>query len=635
MAGGYNIFTPIEGPRIDISLFGDAAQAGANLGKAIPSPFAAAIEGGVKGYQTGQEIALKNKQIEATTQENQLRGIQLDLAKTTQDVRTKATTAQLQEQLDTATKADADLTTQDQIEKKLASGDPNQVASIYSDPQSRGLLLSNPKYADSVAGAVHAMPNASDELKQQSLGTLGLSQQLKFQNDRDKVNARQDSAVFKDYDQTYKAYTGTHAATVLQDIPQDELATRVKVLPKGSFAFNEDRTVNGDVAPDYTSMQDQMNKGQSSLIVDNKYVGDVSEVEGTRVANMQRAVDAKHRTLARDAGIYYPGWRYNPPAQQPRAQAPAAAGAGEALPTFANAIDISGNKPTPTPSPNENPAIVQQSLDAFNKLANNPPTGMSRGGNVLTQRRDQVKQQLNQLIGASPASSLNSATNTQIQNNIQTQATAPTGTPASAMTVTPSAALSGVLKKNVSLNIDEPLSLPPKVRDTVNADPLLANESPLIKGMAAVESAGNRNAKSPTGVGGLLQVTKAVAQSYGLNRDIPEQNVAAGKMYMTSLLTSFKGNLPLALAAFNAGPGTIADAVRHTGSSDWSDVKAYLKDHLSAKKFKETSAYPDKVISYTAQFMGNGGGGDQGAAYLMERNGLIKAEVPAPEETQV
>lgn len=137
----------------------------------------------------------------------------------------------------------------------------------------------------------------------------------------------------------------------------------------------------------------------------------------------------------------------------------------------------------------------------------------------------------------------------------------------------------------------------------VNAEPLLADKSPLIKAIAAVESGGKRNAKSPTGVRGLMQVTKSTAAQYGLDRNIPAQNVEAGEreLYRNLKLTK---SPELALAAYNAGIGTILEAIQATNSYDWDVVKDYLRDNLPRAKFREVENYPAKVLNYAALFAG-------------------------------
>lgn len=146
---------------------------------------------------------------------------------------------------------------------------------------------------------------------------------------------------------------------------------------------------------------------------------------------------------------------------------------------------------------------------------------------------------------------------------------------------------------------------PQDIRDeaitTVNREPLLAGKPPLIKAIAAVESGGRRGAKSPTGVRGLLQVTRATAAQYGLNRDIPEENVLAGEKELYRNLKLAK-TPELALAGYNAGIGIILDAIRETNSYDWDVVKDHLRGVLPPRKFREVEFYPEKVLNYAAIF---------------------------------
>lgn len=89
------------------------------------------------------------------------------------------------------------------------------------------------------------------------------------------------------------------------------------------------------------------------------------------------------------------------------------------------------------------------------------------------------------------------------------------------------------------------------------------------------------------------------------------------------MLTMFENNLPIALAAYNAGQGTLKEAIREAGSTEWSKVKAVLKENLSEKKYAETSTYPDRVISAATHFLGKGGDTDTQFIYLLQSNGLI------------
>src|SRR5262249_4243006 len=77
----------------------------------------------------------------------------------------------------------------------------------------------------------------------------------------------------------------------------------------------------------------------------------------------------------------------------------------------------------------------------------------------------------------------------------------------------------------------------------------------LVKAMIRAESDFNRLAVSPKGACGLMQLMPATASSQGV-RDVflPRENIEGGCRYLRMLLDHYAGNLPLALAAYNAGP---------------------------------------------------------------------------------
>lgn len=84
----------------------------------------------------------------------------------------------------------------------------------------------------------------------------------------------------------------------------------------------------------------------------------------------------------------------------------------------------------------------------------------------------------------------------------------------------------------------------------------------LLHAIVIVESAYRANAVSPAGAVGLMQFMPRTAQDEGLmDRTDPVANVFAGADYLTRLLVRF-GDLRLALAAYNTGPGRIAQLGR-------------------------------------------------------------------------
>lgn len=89
-------------------------------------------------------------------------------------------------------------------------------------------------------------------------------------------------------------------------------------------------------------------------------------------------------------------------------------------------------------------------------------------------------------------------------------------------------------------------------------------EPALINGLIWVESKFNPRAKGPAGAQGLMQLmpktASAMAKMLGRKRASYEAdfNIHAGTLLLARLLARFDGDVNLALAAYNRGPGTVA-----------------------------------------------------------------------------
>jgi soluble lytic murein transglycosylase-like protein len=101
----------------------------------------------------------------------------------------------------------------------------------------------------------------------------------------------------------------------------------------------------------------------------------------------------------------------------------------------------------------------------------------------------------------------------------------------------------------------------------------------LIAAIVAVESEFTPGAVSPKGARGLMQVRPAVGEAYGAG-DLfdPYDNVDAGSRYLGSLLAEHDGDLELTLAAYNAGPATVA---RYGGVPPYRETRQYIRKVLA------------------------------------------------------
>ena len=110
----------------------------------------------------------------------------------------------------------------------------------------------------------------------------------------------------------------------------------------------------------------------------------------------------------------------------------------------------------------------------------------------------------------------------------------------------------------------------------------------LVAAVVQTESAFDRLAVSPQGALGLMQMMPETAEEFGVaNVYDPSQNLDAGASYLASLLRRFDGDLVLALAAYNAGPGKVRrmggmPPFRETRKFTENVLRLYVEHHRAA-----------------------------------------------------
>lgn len=97
----------------------------------------------------------------------------------------------------------------------------------------------------------------------------------------------------------------------------------------------------------------------------------------------------------------------------------------------------------------------------------------------------------------------------------------------------------------------------------------------LVTAVAGAESAYDPKAVSRTGACGIMQLMPRTARILGVSNvfDLRE-NIFGGTRYLRTLLDSFGGNVDLAVAAYNAGPGAVQ---KYGGIPPYAETRAYVR----------------------------------------------------------
>ena len=125
-----------------------------------------------------------------------------------------------------------------------------------------------------------------------------------------------------------------------------------------------------------------------------------------------------------------------------------------------------------------------------------------------------------------------------------------------------------------------------------------------IHAITRQESQFDRAAQSPVGARGMMQLMPATAQqtarqaglpySLGELTNDPSYNIMLGSTFFRSMIDYYGGSYPLAVAAYNAGPGNVNRWLRNNGDPRTGAID--ILDWIEAIPFTETRGYVQRVL---------------------------------------
>ena len=127
----------------------------------------------------------------------------------------------------------------------------------------------------------------------------------------------------------------------------------------------------------------------------------------------------------------------------------------------------------------------------------------------------------------------------------------------------------------------------------------------LITAIITSESCFKTRARSHKGASGLMQLMPKTGKRWGVkNRHSVNQNIRGGTRYIAHLIKRFKGNVRLALAAYNAGEGNVD---KYRGIPPFKETRRYVKNvvkvyrKLGGTKLRGVRIKKNKRLSHADQ----------------------------------
>ena len=162
-----------------------------------------------------------------------------------------------------------------------------------------------------------------------------------------------------------------------------------------------------------------------------------------------------------------------------------------------------------------------------------------------------------------------------------------------------------------------------------------------LKAVAKAESGFDTNAESYCGAQGIMQLMPFTSESYGVTDPFDaRQNIYAGAQLLSELLDQYNGNATLALAAYNAGSGSVS---RYGGVPPYNETLRYIdrindilggvlsNDSRTIDGAAKTDMSGSEAVEDTGIMVSSSSASEQSDAVSLNKNGLnrLRSQITA------